>query len=447
MAAWRNLAILVSVLTYAPLGAAQTYSLSETAKPGDCYQLVLNMRLGGEWQVQRDEKATPLPVSAKAAFNLHERVLAVGASGLPRKTARSYQTAQAAISVGNAEFERALRTERRLIVAQYSKDQLTPYCPEGSLTREELETVEHFDTLALVGILPAKEVAIGATWKLTNPVAQALCSFDGLVEQDLNGKLESVNDDMASVTVGGTASGISTGALATLKITATASFDLKKHCLVSLEWKQKDVRDQGPASPAATLESTWSIRRERLNELPKALGDAALVKVPEGELPPPESALKLSHRDIKHRYELTYDRDWQVTSQTDEHLILRLVDRGDWVAQATITPWLKAEPGKHSSPDDFKEAMADTPGWEAGEVREDGEVRSEKGNWAYRVSALGEMDGVKVLQSFYLVAGGNGEQVVVAVTLRPALAEKLGTRDLKLVDGIDLPKLKDNDAK
>jgi hypothetical protein len=63
---------------------------------------------------------------------------------------------------------------------------------------------------------------------------------------------------------------------------------------------------------------------------------------------------------------------------------------------------------------------------------------AKEGYWVYRVSAVGEMDGLKVVQNFFLVAGPQGDQMVVAVTLRPAMVQKLGTRDLKLVDGLDL---------
>ena len=49
------------------------------------------------------------------------------------------------------------------------------------------------------------------------------------------------------------------------------------------------------------------------------------------------------------------------------------------------------------------------------------------------------MDDVEVLQNFYLIAAPGGEQLVVAVTLTPKQAEKLGARDLALVGGIELP--------
>ena len=95
--------------------------------------------------------------------------------------------------------------------------------------------------------------------------------------------------------------------------------------------------------------------------------------MPEGT-EPPDPMLQLIHRDGKARFAITYDRDWQMAGVTPEHLILRLMDRGDWVAQATVTPWTKAEAGKHLSAEEFKQAMDETPGWEAEEVQEDGEM-------------------------------------------------------------------------
>src|SRR5206468_13019775 len=107
----------------------------------------------------------------------------------------------------------ALRPERKLIVAQWHKDQFLCYCPAGSLTREELELVgEQFDTLSVTGLLPEKPVTVGATWKVPNAAAQGLCGFDGLVSQDLTCKLEEVQDNLARISIKGSANGISTGA-------------------------------------------------------------------------------------------------------------------------------------------------------------------------------------------------------------------------------------------
>src|SRR5262249_27244401 len=149
-------------------------------------------------------------------------------------------------------------------------------------TSEELSlTSEHFDTLALTGLLPGRAVAVGDTWKLTNSVVQALCSFEGLAEQHLNCKLEGVKDNLATVKIEGDVKGIDLGALVKLTIDATYRYDLTTKHLMELEWQQKDERDQGPASPAMSAQSTTTLKRQTISQ-PDSLNDVALVSVPEG---------------------------------------------------------------------------------------------------------------------------------------------------------------------
>jgi hypothetical protein len=434
--------IVVVLLTGAAGASAQTYPLTEVVKAGDCFRIRLEMGLKGEIKVSRDGKPATLALTALATHEFPERVLAVGDRGLVEKSARVYETATATIKVEKDGESKSLRKERQLIVAQRPKDQPLTYSPNGPLTREELELVgDHFDSLCLTGLLPGKDVAVGDTWKVGNSAAQALCHFDGLTEQDLSCKLSGAKDGMAVVTVGGSAKGIESGASVKLKIDATYRFDLGAKRLVWLEWKQTDERDQGPASPALTSTSTTTLTRKPI-ERPDALDDVALVSVPK-DFKVPESLQVVEYRHPQGKFELNYARDWQVVGEPDGRLILRLIDRGDFVAQATITPWTPAAKGKHLSPDEFRAAMAEAPGWEAEKELQAGEVPGGgEGRWLYRVSMLGKSDGLAVLQNFYLIAGPNGEQVVVAVTLTPKKAEQLGGRDLSLAGSIELPRAK-----
>ena len=80
------------------------------------------------------------------------------------------------------------------------------------------------------------------------------------------------------------------------------------------------------------------------------------------------------------------------------------------------------------------------PGWQAEDVLQEGDMPNQPaGRYVYRLTARGEMDGVKVVQCYYLVAGPKGDQVVVAFTLKLTQVNKLGARDLILVDGLDFP--------
>jgi hypothetical protein len=394
------------------------------------------MNLTGDMRVVKGSKPAALKLSANAAHDFDERLLVVDSHGQIQKTARAYDVARAVISLDENRSQRLLRPERRLLVAQQYKGMPLTYCPMGPLTPEEFElTSGHFETLNLTGLLPGRSVGIGDTWKVPNDTAQAICNFEGLTFQDLKCVLEKVQNDSAHVAVTGTASGIDQGAQVKLTIRAWYQFDLKSSRLSALEWKQKDERDQGPASPATSVESTTQVSRALIAQ-PPGLSDVALISVPEGFEPPASMTYLAYHHDGKTTFDLVYPREWQIVGQNPEHIVLRLLDRGDFVAQVTISPWERTRPGEHMSPEAFREAMAKTPGWEQGEVVEDGELPPENGGWVYRFSAPGMMDKMKVVQNFYLVAGAGGEQVVLVFTMTAAQAEKLGTRDLAVVRGL-----------
>lgn len=439
MAARRILASMVITLAVVGVGRAQTYELKESVKPGDCFKIHLTMTLTGELRITRDNKPFPLKITAEATHEFPERVLAA-ADGVLQKTARVYDTAKASITTGGDHTDKALRPARRLLVAQEDKGQLLVYSPSGPLTKEELElTSEHFDTLSVVGLLPNRAVKVDETWKVGNGVAQALCSFEGLAAQDLTCKLVEVKDNVAHVSVTGSATGIDVGAFVKLSIQASYQYDLNAHRLTALEWKQTDERGQGPASPASTVETITRLQREGI-ERPASLSDVALISVPDG-LEVPETMTRLVyHNDRKTPFDLTYGREWQPVGRTNDHVVFRLMDRGDFVAQLTLTPWEKARDGKHLMPEAFREAMAKTPGWEQGDVVQEGEIPAEGGRWIYRLAAAGLMDGLKVVQNFYLVASPTGEQVVVVFTMTPGEVEKLGSRDLKIVQGLEVGK-------
>ncbi len=439
MAARRILASMAITLAVVGMGRAQTYELKESTKSGDCFTIHLTMTLTGELRVTRESKPVPLKITAEAAHDFSERVL-MAADGVLQKTARVYETARASITTGGDRTDKTLRPERRLLVAQEDKGQLLVYCPSGPLTKEEVElTSEHFDTLALVGLLPNRAVKVDETWKIGNGVAQALCSFEGLAAQDLTGKLVEVKDNVARVTVEGSATGIDLGAFVKLSIQASYQYDLKTHRLTALEWKQKDERGQGPASPAATVETITRLQRTGI-EQPASLSDVALISVPDGLNVPEGMTQLVYHHDQKTPFDLTYGREWQPVGRMNDHVVFRLMERGDFVAQMTLTPWEKARDGKHLTPEAFREAMAKTPGWEQGDVVQEGEIPAEGGRWIYRIAAAGLMDGLKVVQNFYLVAAPTGEQVVVVFTMTPKEVEKLGSRDLKIVQGLEVGK-------
>ena len=436
MSVRRAAATLIALIALHAHAAAQTVTLGETPKPGDAAKYTVELLLGGKMLVTQEGGKAPIKLEARAGHAFTERTLLV-ADGMPSKSARHYDAAGAVAVIAGDRIERVLNPERKLLVAQRSSDGLLCYSPAGPLTRDELDLVtEHFNPQCLTGLLPNKDVAVGDTWQVSNAAAQAACLFDGLVKNALVGKLTDVKG-VATFTIEGTAEGIEHGAKVSLTISATGTFDVASKRITAVTWKQKDVREQGPVNPAAEVEATVTVKREVLAAPQAQLADAALAAVPQGN--PTPLMTHLRYADAKGRYQFVYPRDWHITGQTDSHLVMRLLDRGEFIAQATITGWKKADAGKHTPADEFKKAVSESPGWIATRVVEDGELPTDGGRWIYRLSAEGKMENLPVFQAFHLVAGPQGDQAVVTFAMKPEQFKAVGTRDVGLVQAIEFP--------
>jgi hypothetical protein len=423
--------------TGAQLDRRQTLVLAEPIQKGDCFQIQLHMQLSGKLHLHQGDGTTSLPLKAEAKHTFIERALDLARDSTIARSARVYETAELHLTVNHNASKHALRPDRRLLVAGRYKDQSLVYSPRGPLTREELDlTAKQFDTLTLPGLLPGRDLQDGGSWKVASNVVQALCGLDGVTEHSLKGKLKTVNDQQAVFVVSGKVTGIELGALVKVTVQAAGTFDCKAQRLTYLRWQQKDEREQGPASPASTVETTTVVQRQGIDQ-PGSLSPDALASVPAG-VAPPEAMLYLDYRDPQGRYHLLHERDWNITGKTDDHLVLRLLDRGSFLAQATITPWTQAEKGKHLSGDAFRSQMNRTYGWQPEQQLQAGEVPVQDDRWIYRLSTLGTLEGIKVVQNFYVIANPDGQQVVVVFTLTPQQVDKFGSRDLALIANLDV---------
>lgn len=445
---WCGFAALAAVVfASSPLWAQDGNSgdgiiLQEQLETGITFEVDLALDLTGELRILADKEMRKISIKAQGKHHYAERILTLGetphTTGVAR-VARHYDKAEASVQEGEDKSLRTLRQSRRLFLVQRTKERLWTVCPEGPLTRSEQElTSDQFDTLALSGILPGTKGKPNDTWKLHNATVQLLCHFEGLVEQDLTGKLLEVKDDNAFFSVTGKASGIDLGAQVKATVEARGVFDTKNRVITSLEWKQTEERDPGPVNPAGTIVSLLKLQRKKV-DAPPHLEEKALAKFPDEKEGVSEQLQALEFRDAKGRYELVHGREWQMVAETENHLVLRLLDRGDFIAQCTITPWAPAAKGKHLSPEDFRAAMNKTPGWELNKELIADEISASEGRYIYRIAAQGQMDGAEVVQHFFLIAAPTGEQVIMTFSMTPRMVEKLGARDVNLVGGLLVP--------
>jgi hypothetical protein len=419
------------------VSANEPYTLREKAAVGDQWRTELAMRLTGQVFVRSGERVVTLELSATAHHQFPERITRVDAAGHPLAAARFYEQAKAEITAQGKTTVRTLRPDRRVQVAQRLKDETITYSPAGPLTREEAElTGDHLDVLMLGGLLPAEPVSLGAAWDVPVPTAQALAGLEGVIEHNLRGKLEKVEGDRATVRVAGTVSGIDSGAEVKTTVEGTLVFDLSAQRIIAVQWQPTEERSQGPVTPAARTTSVTTVTRT-FGAKSDALSDGVAASLPaEPALP----QLLLEYRDPQGRCVFLYDRAWHVAGQTDQFAVLRLLDRGELIAQLNVIPWTKAQPGRHLDPAELRQRVEQAPNFKLTEVLNAGEVPSaEAGRWVYRLAVAGESGDLRLLQNHYIVAGPQGDQVLLSFTTELAHADRFGGRDLPIVTTVTFP--------
>ncbi len=413
--------------------------LGEEAKVGDLARVEVSLTLQGTMKVERDGKPEALPMGATATHAFVERVEAADARGATVRV-RHYEAAKSAGESAGERTTRELGADRRLVVAQRTDTGTLHFSPDGPLSREELELVgEHFDPATLQGLLPNKPVQVNDVWAIAPDAVQRVCLLEGLVKADFAGKVTAVTPTAVTFSVTGTAEGIDNGAAVKLTVSAVGTFDVATKRVTNLKWEQADSRAQGAASPASEVKATITLSRQPLAEEPKALDITARAKVP-ADGKSTAFMTMLRYADAAGRFQFVYPREWHVVGRTKDHLVLRLLDRGEFTAQATLTVLKKLDAGAQMPVDDFKKLVMGVPGWLPETVSEDGVVPTEAGSRLYRLTAQGKQDGVPVQQTFYHLASSQGEQVAVTVLARADKVAKVGTRDLSLVNAVEFPK-------
>lgn len=434
-----NVTALALLLSLASNTLAQDKALLKNEhKAGDGWHLALDMKLTGKIKIRDAEKVIALDLKAGAKHDFEERVLTVN-EGKPSSVGRFYNTAKVDITLQDKAITKTLRSDRRFQAATLSNDSPTiTYSPVGPLTDEELEiTGEHLDVLAIHGILPNKEVTIGEKWNVPLNVAQALAGVDAVISSKLECKLEKIERNHAVLTLSGDLEGITKGASLKATMAAGLVYSLESKRFTGCTWRYRENKEQGPLNPACEIESeitaTWK-HGLALTEVTD--GKAATIAAT-----PPPALLMLEFRDAANRFAFNYDRNWGVVTKTEKQTVLRLLERGELVAQLNLTPYQQVKPGEHISLDDVEKLVNEAPGYKLEKVIEKTAVEAAAGFWIGKVSTTGEASEIPMQQVVYAIAGPRGDQVLLSFTVETEQAGKLAGRDLSLVKTVSLPTL------
>lgn len=420
------------------VAAEPTYAFSSRRTPGDVDLVKVLFEVGGNVSDVVDGKihSEPMRVVCKLAYD--ERTLGVAGSA-DLMTIRHYNEATAAMEFGSEKVATTLGPERRLIMAVADADTTTLYSPKGALTREELELIDvHGNSLLLDRLLPSKAVAVNASWKHPARLMALLLGLDEVAETDVQSTLVEVNDTAAQFEMAGRVSGGVEGVSTDIEIKGRYRFDRRTQ---RIDWFAMVVKEKRGSSPVADAVDV-SARLQATIRPQAAIGmldEAALQGL---TLEPNAARQQLVIASPEGTWQLTHDRHWHLFGNRPKIAILRLIDRGELVAQCNLSPLDKLVAGQQVELATFQENVRRALGEDFGRFVEAGQRANDADYRVYRVAVDGVVQddvakknvALPVRWIYYLVMDGQGRRTAFTFTVEAGLVEQFAKADIRLVD-------------
>ncbi len=438
-----RLAILL-ILSTASSGSAiakETHTLRSQRDRDAQDRVEVTLEVGGQLKVAdaRDPegtKGTPLKISAEANLTYDEKSLGTIKGSEPTlRSIRFYDRAEATIRVADEPARSVLRDPRRLIGVEVTGVKATLYSPTGLLTREELDLVAApGNSLVLDRLLPEKPVAVGDMWKHPNDLLAVLCGLDALRVNEVQSALIEVTDGVARLEMAGRVEGEVYGLASAIEIKAKYRFDLKAKRIVWLGMALKEVRRAGVAAPGLDVVARLQMKIST-GQNSSRLTAAALQGV---ALEPRTELEQLAYVAPGRGWQFAHDRRWLVISETDDSVVLRMIDRGEYVAQCNVAESAardgKSLPTLAEFQDDIRAGLAKN----FGKFLRASEFDRETGERMYRVEVAGEAGEMPIQWIYYLLGNTQGRRVVVAFTIKADQLERFEDVDRTVVSTLYL---------
>lgn len=418
------------MVSSATLSAADKYKLEEPVD--DVRVFGVGTRVDVSGKTQPSPQVEPLKLTASAALSYRERrLLGPGVEAESFRSIRDYETTQTEIDVNGQKSTSKLGDHLKLVVAQGRVDGVELYSLGGSLTSNELDLIRSpADSLALMALLPSKEVEVGDKW--TPPVwaLQMMMSLDAIAKGELTCTLTSVENQLARIQLEGKVEGSALSALSDVAIKGFYEYSLKERCISQCDFTQVEKRGFGPVSPAFEFSARIRLLRKPA-QVSGRVTDQKLIDTASAE--PKPSAVMLRF-ESPWNIGFDYPRHWHLYKVHEKAAIFRLIDQGNLVAQCDLAPIAPVKPGEHLPDEQFERDIKQALGPRLKELRKGEVVPTNDRSYVYRVVATG-LDGERELTwIFYLIADPSGRQASLTTTVDTPQVEGLANRERELLE-------------
>ena len=385
-------------------------------------------------------------LDASAAYRFYERRLTgAGRDAAAFRCVRNFSQAAVRTKISDQLTEASLPASLRLIAAYGKRQGLVRFAPNGLLTRDTLDLLDiPGDPLAIVALLPEREVEVGDEWKPADWAVQMLTAIEAVEESAMTCTLDSAANGKARVKFTGRIAGVRLGAPTNIELSGTFDYDLTDKLITAVTLNHAERAAMGTVTPGVESKVLVTVNRS-LSKADGGLTDAVMEALP---LEPPADRLPLVLDAAPWGLQLVHNRGWHVFHASYENdpkvCILRLLDHGTLICQCNFSPVPSAKAGSHTPLEEYEASIRQALGEQFSEFADRSNVPTSDGRKIFRVTAVGnyvlpdgnESKKVPMSWTYYLVTHPSGRQVSFVFAVEPGLRERLAEQDVQLVESL-----------
>ena len=372
-------------------------------------------------------RRVPLRVSGETLYG--ERLLTSPDEKNDRIVLRKYQKAEGKVRVDRELQLANLPRDKRLLAVRRRDQRATYHSTADSLTRDEIELLDvPGNTVLLPDLVAARELAIGESYRVDRKLVAALFCIDEVVEGELSVTLEKCTEQTADLALKGNFKGLVDGSDTSLQVTGRIKLQRFQKMITALDLAIREQRDPGHGGPG--LDVTAQLRLTAHLADSTELSDELAAGL---ELDQLTEAEVVEYRQPFGKFAFLCDRNWDLLIEQHDGSVLRLVRRGELVAQCNASPLRDAPAGKQLSLGAFRRQVTGSVADRQGQLVDASVASTEGGMRILRVVAVGQVDGESVQWNYYHFTGPQGRQASLVFTFESKVVEQFADADETIV--------------
>jgi len=427
--------------------AADAYLLSEPATDTRVRTVTMQVAIGGKVITSAGGgKKLSYDLNASVDYRFRERRLTgAGRDAEAYRCVREYERASVRTTIGKRVSTQSLPPEVALIAVQGQRSGLLKYSPDGLLTRDNVDLLDvPGDPLAVVAVLPPREVEVGEEWDVPDWAVQMLATLEAASTAAMTARLADVSDGTARVEFEGRAEGARLGAVTNVKLSGHLLYDLDENLIRTVDLTHTEKGAVGTVTPGIDSQVRVIVERSlAVSEGP--LTDELAESLP---LEPPADRLPLRFAAPAWGLQLFHSRGWHIFhanfTEDPQVVILRLLEEGTLVCQCNFSPVPSAAPGEHTPLEEYEESIRQSLGAKFGAIVARDKIPTQDGRQIFRVTTQGkyELPSGEETKEFpmswiyYLCIDPSGRQVSFVFAVEPAMKDRLAGQDRQIVESL-----------